>query len=82
MSNRPRALVMQQGGSTREWYTTTYNSMKDANKAVKSHEDAGYTAIALRIPPVLAKALCTANAAESQFIGFVEDIAKKCVKIA
>lgn len=82
MSTRPRALVLQQGGGTSEWYATTYNSVKDADKAVRSHEEATYTAASFTVPPALAKALASSETAECQFNELLNNVVGKCVKLA
>ena len=39
----PIYLVLQQGGSSGEWYATTYDTKKAAKAAVASHRRATYT---------------------------------------
>lgn len=77
MSNRPRALVIQQGGSSTEFYATAYNSHKEAARAVKGHEEASYNAFEVEIPPALAKALGADALAEAEFIAIAQVIARK-----
>jgi hypothetical protein len=38
-------LVVQQGGASGEWYAGTYNSKKEADRAIKNHKRATYNCI-------------------------------------
>lgn len=37
-------IVMQQGGSSSEFYASSYNTVKQAERAIESHEKASYNA--------------------------------------
>lgn len=70
-------LVMQQGGSSREWYAHGHNTLLDARKDVKGCAKAAYNTVApIRIPAALTKALCKGSDAETQFYTLLEDVAR------
>lgn len=51
------AVVLQQGGTSTEWYATSYNHIDDAREAVTNHKNASYTAFAFEVEENLAKSL-------------------------
>lgn len=73
------AVVLQQGGSTSEWYAEGYSSMKDAEQAVKGHEEASYQAVALEVPEALAKNLT--EDAETALIDLLKNAASAATSI-
>lgn len=71
-----RAVVIQQGGSSSEFYAAGYNGMKDAQKAVKNHEEDSYSAAALEVPEPLRKRLLGDDQAEIALLELVEKAAR------
>lgn len=68
-------LVVQQGGSTGEWYASLYNDVEAANEAIIGHKKATYNAIGpYELSPALTKALLTDGQAESDLIELLGDV--------
>jgi len=62
-------LIVQQGGSTGEWYASTYDGRRDAEKAITAIQNASYDAIGpYEISAELATLLRQHSSAETQLI--------------
>jgi endo-1,4-beta-D-glucanase Y len=77
-------LVMQQGGSTAEWYTHAHNTVAEAKADIKSCSINGSykTYGPVTVPPALAKTLQTDKHAEQEFYTLIEEIVCECVRVA
>lgn len=73
------AIVLQQGGSTSEWYTSGHNNMAEAQEAVRGHEEASYSSVALAVPEALAKNLTVE--AEVALLALLKSVAEAAVSI-
>jgi hypothetical protein len=74
-------LVIQEGGSTGEWYPGTYNSRKTALMAIGGHAKASYRSIGpIKVPPSLTAALTAKSSYTRQDPEFqmLEVIEKVC----
>lgn len=68
-------MVVQQGGSSFEWYASTYDYRHEAVDAIKGHRKATYNAIGpFKIPAALAKAILADQGAECDLNEFIGDI--------
>lgn len=77
MAKKTLFLVVQQGGSTGEWYAATYDYRRDAKDAIRGHRKATYDAIGpFEISAELAKAFLSNSEAESEFGALVNDICR------
>lgn len=72
----PMFLVVQKGGSSGEWYASTYESRADAEQAIKGHKAATYGAIGpYEIPAALAAALAAHPDAEGALAELIDEVA-------
>ena len=70
-------IVMQQGGTSREWHADGYSSLTEARAAIKGHNDASYNTVGpVKVPDCLTKALCSDVRVEEQFYALIQQIAK------
>jgi len=76
-------LLLQQGGSTAEWYAKLFNTSHDAEEHARSCEGASYATTApVRLPKALAAALLAAPGAEGEFLEVVQRAVESAVEIA
>jgi hypothetical protein len=67
-------LVIQQGGSSREFYVHAHDTEEDARNHIKSCEEAAYnTAGPIEVPQELTKVLLANEAAERAFYQILEE---------
>ncbi len=77
MARKTLFLVVQQGGSTGEWYASTYNYREDAVDAIEGHAKATYHSVGpFEIPAELTKAFLHDARAETQFNGLVNEVCR------
>ena len=76
-------LVMQQGGSSREFYAHLFDRLAHAKAYRRSCEEGAYnTSEPLRVPEALARVLRKNPDAESAFVGLLGDAAMEVAGIA
>ena len=76
-------LLLQQGGSTTEWYAKLFNTGREAEKHARSCEAASYqTTVPVRLPTALTAALLASPDAEAEFLAALETAVQDAVEIA
>ncbi len=68
-------LVVQMGGTSGEWYSSTYDNVENANDAIKGHKAATYNAIGpYEVPAALYRAFLRTRNAEGEFLSLLDDV--------
>ena len=76
-------LVLQQGGSTAEWYAKLFNTSRDAKAHVRSCAGASYkTTAPVRLPKALTAALLASPDVEAEFLDILQVAVEEAVGIA
>ena len=85
MSTKARTfyLVMQQGGSTSEWYAHGFNTEEETQGYIESCKEASYTTCGpYEVPAPLARALLASPDAESAFVDLLATLVSDAVGAA
>ena len=76
-------LVLQQGGSTTEWYAKLFNTSRDAQAHVRSCAEAAYaTTTPVRLPKTLTAALLASPGAEAELLDVLQAAVQEAVERA
>ena len=82
MTTKKLYLVIQQGGSSREFYVHAHGTLSEARKDKKSCEKASYqTTEPIEVPAALTAVLLKDKDAEGDFYSVLESVARSAAEL-